>query len=142
MEKKNIVFDKNRELTPKEYKNLTQKVNGGYIPVNYLRKNLFNATVRESRELIKLKTIYDDGSVKMQVNRSLHQKHRDLLSILFSDNNGVSKPDKDGSYYIKTNLYKLAKAMGYGVKKKKIQPMVFNQQQRLLKNFCMICRVH
>ncbi len=119
MKKSNMIFDENRELTPKEYKNLTKKVNGGYIPVNYLRKNLFNATVRESKELTKFKTIYDDGNIKMRVNRSLHQKHRDLLSVLFSDNNGVSKPNKDGSYYIKTNLYKLAKAMGYGIKKKK-----------------------
>ena len=86
MSQSDAIFSENRELTPKEYKNLSKKVNGGYIPVNYLRKNLFNATISASKELIRLKTIYDDGTTKLKVNRSLHQKHRDLLSILFSDN--------------------------------------------------------
>ena len=113
MKKINLVFDKNRDLTEKEYKNLSKKVNGGYIPVDYLRKNLFNATVRESKELKRRKIIYDDNKIKITVNRSLHQKHRDLLSILFTDNKGVSKPDKDGSYIIYTNLYDLAKKMNY-----------------------------
>ena len=113
MKEKNIIFDENRDLTPKEYKNLSKKVNGGYIPVDYLRKNLFNATVKNSRELKRKKVIYNDNQIKITVNRSLHQKHRDLLSILFTDNKGVSKPNRDGSYIIYTNLYDLAKKMNY-----------------------------
>jgi hypothetical protein len=93
--------------------NLSKKVNGGYIPVNYLRKNLFNATVRDSKELRRKKIIYNDKQIKITVNRSLHQKHRDLLSLLFTDNKGVSKPSKDGSYIIYTNIYDLAKKMNY-----------------------------
>jgi len=110
---KSIVFEKNRELTSQEYKNLSKKVNGGYIPVDYLRKNLFNATVRDSKELKRKKVIYNDKQIKITVNRSLHQKHRDLLSLLFTDNRGVSKPSKDGSYTIYTNIYDLAKKMNY-----------------------------
>jgi len=113
MANKNIIFDKNRELTSQEYKNLSKKVNGGYIPVDYLRKNLFNATVRDSKELKRKKVIYNDKQIKITVNRSLHQKHRDLLSLLFTDNRGVSKPNKDGSYTIYTNIYDLAKKMNY-----------------------------
>jgi len=135
MEKSSVVFNEDRELTAREYKNLSKKVNGGYIPVNYLRKNLFNATISTSKELVRLKTIYDDGTVKMRINRSLHQKHRDLLSILFTDNNGVSKPNKDGSYYIKTNLYKLAKAMGYGVGKKEDSKYKISSATSLIEKF-------
>ena len=114
MEKEqNIIFEKDRELTEKEYMNLSKKVNGGYIPVDYLRKNLFNATVRDSKELRRKKIIYNDKQIKITVNRSLHQKHRDLLSLLFTDNKGVSKPSKDGSYIIYTNIYDLAKKMNY-----------------------------
>ena len=113
MENNNIVFEESRELTKIEYKNLSKKVNGGYIPVDYLRKNLFNATVRDSKELKRKKVIYNDNQIKITVDRSLHQKHRDLLSILFTDNKGVSKPSKDGSYTIYTNLYDLAKKMNY-----------------------------
>jgi hypothetical protein len=135
MSQSDAIFSENRELTPKEYKNLSKKVNGGYIPVNYLRKNLFNATISASKELIRLKTIYDDGTTKLKVNRSLHQKHRDLLSILFSDNNGVSKPSRDGGYYIKTNLYKLAKAMGYGTGKKENSKYKISSATPLIEKF-------
>ena len=109
----NIIFNESRELTEKEYMNLSRKVNKGYIPVDYLRKNLFNATVKDSKELKRKKIIYNDKQVKITVNRSLHQKHRDLLSLLFTDNKGVSKPNKDGSYIIYTNIYDLAKKMNY-----------------------------
>lgn len=108
-----VVFDDERELTSIEYSNLCNKTNTGALPVEYLRKNLFNATTRESKELTRNKTIYDDGKLKIKVNRSLHQKHRDLLSIIFTDNRGVKKPNKDGSYLIFHNLYDLAKKMGY-----------------------------
>lgn len=107
------MWDKNRELTNIEYSNLSLKANTGALPVEYLRKNLFNATTRTSKELKRYKTIFDDGNAKIQVSRSLHQKHRDVLSILFTDNKGISKPSPDGSYAIYTNLYYLAKEMGY-----------------------------
>lgn len=106
-----IIFDENRDLTKNELINLNAKKNS--IPVEYFRKNLFNATTRESRELGRRKTIFDDGKVKIQVNRSLHQRHRDLLSLIFMDNISVSEPNKDGSYDIHTSLYSLSKKMGY-----------------------------
>lgn len=105
-----ILYNEERELTERETINLNSKKNS--IPVEYLRKNLFNATTRESKELKRMKTIYDDGINKIQVNRSLHQKHRDLLSILFTDNNGIESL-KNGSSIIKTSLYHNAKEMGY-----------------------------
>ena len=54
----------------------------------------------------------DDGENKVMVNRSLHQKHRDLLSILFTEAKEILTR-KDGSLIIKTNLYQIAKHMGY-----------------------------
>lgn len=106
-----IIYSDERELTDFEMINLNSKKNS--IPVEYFRKNLFNATTRESKELRRLKTIYDDGENKVMVNRSLHQKHRDLLSILFTESKEII-PQKDGSLIIKTNLYQIAKHMGYG----------------------------
>lgn len=98
-------------LTNTEYKNLTTKISGGYSPVDYFRRNLFNADCKSSGELKRYKTIYDDDKMILKVNRSLHQRHRDLLSLLTYYE--CSKPKKDGSYYIKTNLYEISKQMGY-----------------------------
>jgi len=108
-----VVLDDERQLTNVEFTNLSAKVNAGALPVEYFRKNLFNATTRISKELKRDKVIYDDGSLKIKVNRSLHQKHRDLLSIIFTDNKGLSKLRQDGSYLIYHNLYDMAKKMGY-----------------------------
>lgn len=103
-------YNDDRSLTKTELVNLEHKKNS--IPVEYFRKNLFNATTRTSCELKKPKVIFDDGTNKMQINRSLHQKHRDILSILFTDNKNL-KVNEDGSIEIRTNLYYIAKEMGY-----------------------------
>lgn len=108
-----LVFNERRELTNVEYLNLCKKINNGALPAEYYRKALFNATTRESCELIRHKIIFDDGKLKIKVNRSLHQRHRDLLSIIFTDNKGISKPSADGGYLIYSNLYTLSKKMGY-----------------------------
>jgi len=99
------------ELSRTEYKNLSTKIQGGYTPVDYFRKNLFNADSRSSSELKRKKIIYEDDEHLIKVGRSLHQRHRDLLSLLMYEQS--SKADIDGSYYIKTSLYQLSKAMGY-----------------------------
>ena len=98
-------------LTKPEYKNLCKKANKGFLPVDYFRKSMFNSTFRDSFFLKRKKTIYDDGNTIIKVNRSLNQKHRDLLSILMYEKN--TKPEKDGSYRIITSIYQLAKKMGY-----------------------------
>lgn len=103
-------YKKERELTKPELTNLTYKK--ASIPVDYFRKNLFNATTRESKELKKPKVIYDDGKNKILVNRSLHQRHRDLLSLLFTENKNI-EISNTGDIKIYTSLYSLAKAMGY-----------------------------
>lgn len=108
-----VLFDDHRLLTNVEFLNLADKVNKGALPAEYFRKNLFNATTRVSQELKRNKVIYDDGKLKIKVNRSLHQKHRDLLSIIFTDNKGTSPLRRDGSYLIYHNLYDMAKKMGY-----------------------------
>jgi len=105
-----VVFDDKRELTKLELTNLTHKKVS--IPVDYFRKNLFNATTRESKELKKAKIIFDDGKNKILVNRSLHQRHRDLLSLLFVENKKI-EIENNGDILIYTSLYSLAKAMGY-----------------------------
>lgn len=108
-----IIYKEDRDLTNIEYANLASKANAGALPVEYFRKNLFNATTRTSKDLKRNKTIFDNGREAIQVTRSLHQKHRDVLSILYTDNLGVLKPKSDGSYQIRTNLYHIAKEMGY-----------------------------
>lgn len=107
------LIDPERELTNIEYSNLVKKSSNGYIPANFFRSHLFNSTSRQSKELKRKKMIYDDGKVTIKVNRSLHQRHRDLLSLLFTENRGTSKPDKNGRYFIYINLFDVAKKMGY-----------------------------
>ena len=99
------------KLIKREYKNLSKKVNNGYLPVDYFRKNFFNNKVVGSGELKKKKIVYEDKDTTIKIDRELNQKHRDLLSLLFCEKN--EKPNKDGSYIILTNVYALAKKMGY-----------------------------
>lgn len=120
MEKKTkqilMLFDGDRDLTKYEYANLSEKIYSGTIPVEYLRKNLFNSTMTKSFEYQKnrKKVLYKDDKVKISVNRSLNIKHRDVLSILFTDNKGIKeKPNSKGEFIIRTNLYHIAKEMNY-----------------------------
>ena len=117
MSQSDAIFSENRELTPKEYKNLSKKVNGGYIPVNYLRKNLFNATISASKELIRLKTIYDDGTTKLvTIMEYLNQtKMEDIILKRTSIN--------------WQKLWVMAQA------KKRIQNTKYHQLLHLLRNF-------
>lgn len=111
-----MLFDGERDLTKYEYANLSEKINSGTIPVEYLRKNLFNSTMTKSFEYSsnRKKVLYEDDKMKISVNRSLNLKHRDVLSILFTDNKGIKeKPSSKGEYIIKTNLYHIAKEMDY-----------------------------
>jgi len=93
-------------LTNIEFENLTNKVNNNALVTDYFRKNLFNATITKSEDLKRLKTIYQDNNLTIKVDRSLNQRHRDLLSLLAYEKK--SKVAPDGSYYIKTSAYKLA----------------------------------
>ena len=99
------------ELTKIEFKNLSEKVNNNAIVCDYFRRNLFNVTSRSS-EIYKnnrKKIIYRDEKVTIKVNRSLHQRHRDLLSLLaFEKKTNIQE---DGSYEIHTKIYQLAKKM-------------------------------
>ncbi len=96
-------------LNKQEYMNLTNKINNNALATDYFRKNLFNATIRKSEDLKRLKTIYQDNNLLIKVDRSLNQRHRDLLSLLAYEQK--SKIEKDGSYFIKTSAYKLAKTI-------------------------------
>ncbi len=98
-------------LNNQEYMHLTNKVNNNSLCVEYFRKSLFNTSFRGSKDLERKKTIYKDKKTTIKVDRSLNQKHRDLLSLLPYEQK--SKISKNGSYYIKTSLYSLAKKMGY-----------------------------
>jgi len=93
-------------LSKQEFKHLVNKINHNALATDYFRKNLFNATIRKSEDLKRAKTIYQDHNIIIKVDRSLNQRHRDLLSLLAYEEK--SKISKDGSYYIKTSAYKLA----------------------------------
>lgn len=111
--------DHTRQLSPIEYLNLTKKAEQGTFPVDYLRKGLFHPTVtKDAKNRANLsqnfkKILYSDDNMEIAVNKYLHQKHRDALTILFTDNLGVSTPLTDGTYYIYTNLTHLARQLGY-----------------------------
>lgn len=107
--------DHTRDLSSTEYANLYQKAEKGAFPVDYLRKNLFYPTTKEEKNVPTnfKKIIHEDKSVKIAVNKYLHQRHSDVLRILFTDNFGVSTPLSDGTYYIYTNLTHIAKELGY-----------------------------
>ena len=107
MSKKNEIIP----LQPPEFANLTKKINNNCIPVDYFRKSLFNATVRDSYDLKRKKIIYEDDKQIIRVDRSLNQKHRDLFATLMYEQK--SKIQSDGSFYIKTKLYQLAKKLSY-----------------------------
>ncbi|HHD80040.1 MAG TPA: hypothetical protein ENK99_00280 [Campylobacterales bacterium] len=109
-----IVFDKKREVLKNEWKNIAKKANNGYMNAEWFRRNMFNATARNKRKEYKhYKTIWKNEDKEIQISHPLNQKHADVLSILFTDNIGTTKPDKDGSFYIYTSLYSIAKKMGY-----------------------------
>jgi len=98
-------------LMKKEYSNLCKKVNNGYFPVDYFRRNFFTIHSKGTIRLKEKKTIYEDTNVSIKINIELNQKHRDLLSLLMYEDN--TQPDEKGNYQIITNLYQLAKKMGY-----------------------------
>lgn len=98
-------------LSKQEYMHLTNKINNNCLNVEYFRKSLFNTSFRGSKKLERKKTIYKDNNLEIKVNRSLNQRHRDLLSLLMYQDK--SKIFQDGSFYIRTSLYKMAKSMGY-----------------------------
>ncbi|SFV56141.1 hypothetical protein MNB_SV-14-1801 [hydrothermal vent metagenome] len=109
-----VVLDKKREVFKNEWKNIAKKANKGYMNADWFRRNMFNATARNKRkEYKKYKTIWKNEDKEIQISHPLNQKHADVLSILFTDNKGTTKPDKDGSFYIYTSLYAIAKKMGY-----------------------------
>jgi len=112
-----LFFDPQRELCKIEKANLSKKVTEGYLNSHWFRGNLFRAVSRgPTTKYKKRKTIYEDkkNHLLIQVSHSLHQKHADLLSILFSDNQKKSLSFKgDGSFYILTSLYHMAKKLGY-----------------------------
>jgi len=110
-----IYFDKKRETFNNEKANLSKKMGGGYMDANWFRRNMFNATSRgKHNRYKKFKTIFENTSTgfKIMVSHSLHQKHADVISILFTDYAGIEK-QKDGSLRIFTSLYHIAKKMGY-----------------------------
>lgn len=61
------------------------------------------------------KSIFNQNGIEILVSHSLNQKHADVLSILYTDNLRFKnmKLKDDGSFYIYTSLYHIAKKMGY-----------------------------
>ena len=120
-------------LTKQEYMHLANKVNNNSLCVEYFRKSLFNTSFRGSRDLGRKKTIYKDKNISIKVDRSLNQKHRDLLSLVMYEEK--SRIAEDGSYYIKTSLYRLAKKMGYKYPTKdteKVKVLLEDMQKTLM----------
>jgi len=95
-------------LNKQEFSNLSQKVNNNSLVTDYFRKNLFNATIKNSVILKRKKVIYDNGKdIIIKVNKSLNQRHRDLFTTLMYQPKSDIK--SNGSFEIKTSIYRLAK---------------------------------
>lgn len=110
-----MLYSSERKMVPQEYASLSEKKSKGYMNADMFRKNLFNAASRGSRILYKRpKRIWTgkDGN-NVSVSHSLHQKHADVLSLIYSERFKSTKPNEDGSYSIYISLYAIAKAMGY-----------------------------
>jgi len=109
---KEIIFDEDRDLIPKEYSHLMSKRNT--LPVSFFRGNMFNASAKSKHFKYKQpKMILENKDEQIFVSHALNQKHADVLNLIYSDNIGVSKPNSNGSYYIMINLFKIAKLMNY-----------------------------
>jgi len=110
-----VLFDKDRELLKEEYANLRTKQKNGFLSADFFRRNMFNATSRGTRiQYQKPKVVWEKSkNKKIAISHSLHQRHADVLSLIHSDNIGMTKPKKDGSYDIYLSLYRIAKLMGY-----------------------------
>ena len=109
-------FDEERKLLKTEKANISKKVKEGYINADWFRKTLFNATSTGACiKYKKPKSIFNQNGIEILVSHSLNQKHADALSILFTDNLRFKKMKlkDDGSFYIYTSLYHIAKKMGY-----------------------------
>ena len=110
----NLLFLDSRELFKNEYANLSKKAHNGYANADWFRRNMFKPTSRSSRKKYeKNKIIWLSENHEISISHPLHQKHADVLSLLFSDNYGISKINRDGSFSIYTSLYYMAKKMGY-----------------------------
>lgn len=111
-----IYFDEERKLLKPEKANISKKVREGYINADWFRKTLFNATSTGACiKYKKPKSIFNQNGIEILVSHSLNQKHADVLSILYTDNLRFKKMKlkDDGSFYIYTSLYHIAKKMGY-----------------------------
>lgn len=126
-------FDQNRKISPSEKANITTKARHGYMNAELFRRNMFNATSRSPhKEYKKHKVIYKAGENEIRVSHPLHQKHADILSLIFTDNIGVSPIESDGSYIVNVSLYDIAKKMGYKYPAKSVVKVVdfINEMRR------------
>lgn len=111
-----IYFDEDRELMDNEKANISKKVKDGYVNVHWFRHNLFNATATGSCiKYEKPKMIFKNSEMEIFVSHALNQKHADVLSLLYVDNlrSEKMKLKDDGSFFLYTKLYHIAKKMGY-----------------------------
>lgn len=111
------MYSSDRDLLPQEYAALREKQSKGYMDATFFRKNIFNASSRGKRtEYVKPKLVWtrQDGKGELvYVSHSLHQKHADVLSLIYSEGFRQSKPSSSGNYLIFISLYGIAKMMGY-----------------------------
>ncbi|CAA6807414.1 MAG: Unknown protein [uncultured Sulfurovum sp.] len=110
-----MLYEEEREMIPQEYASLTEKKRKNVMNADMFRKNLFNAGARGTRTLYKKpKQVWTGrGGEIVSVSHSLHQKHADVLSLIYSEGFKKSTSSADGSYDIYISLYAIAKAMGY-----------------------------
>ncbi len=110
-----VLFEEDRKLTKVEYANLRCKQNDGFMNADFFRRNIFNATSRGNRtHYVRPKLIGEyKNNKKVFISHSLHRRHADVLSLIYSDNNFVSKPTESGSFNIHLSLYRIAQLMGY-----------------------------
>lgn len=129
-------FTESRKMAPAEYSNLAEKINTGAVPAEYFRANLFLASTRSYQKHFFWQTIYKDEEKEISVQKFLNQLHRDVISILFTEDYERTSPRDDGSYLIKTNLTDIAKKMGYKHPKSSthlVEKLLMDMQETLIR---------
>lgn len=112
------INDLEKDLSRIENINFLFKSEEGSTPTDYLRRNLFHATSTIDKtkgfENANFKRVlFENEKYSVSVNRYLHQRHKDVLTVLFTNNLKVTAPLADGKYSIHVNLTDVARSMGY-----------------------------
>jgi hypothetical protein len=108
---KKVIQNHTESINYKKTLHIESRINKNSIVASLSRYPLFSASTRSSTNTKKAIDISIDDGKSLSINKRLHQRHLDLLMLLFNESN--KHIGSDGCLYVHTSWYKLAKSMGY-----------------------------